>query len=315
LLRGILLLLIIALVSGSIAYLGNKLGRYVGKKKLSIFNLRPLHTSTLFTIATGALISLLTIGVASMLSENVRIALFGMEKLQRERIQLQDQVSYLSAQTNQGKILFTTGQSMALSLIPGGMSEEKTKVKLLDLIKTANKRAVEKNNSLAYYFKTDVLPEGSTILTYSPEDFNNVLKLITNSSSEWGIIISASTNVFLGNKFSVDIKAIKNIVIYREGEEITSIKIDAARPKNEILAQLFTLIYKTQENSTSRGMMRDPEQQLSMPSAVALYDFVKRVQEYGGWVQVRALAKRNLFVVDAPDIRLTIESTTAPEGQ
>lgn len=314
-LRGILLLLIIALVSGSIAYLGNKLGRYVGKKKLSIFNLRPLHTSTLFTIATGALISLLTIGVASMLSENVRIALFGMEKLQRERIQLQDQVSYLSAQTNQGKILFTTGQSMALSLIPGGMSEEKTKVKLLDLIKTANKRAVEKNNSLAYYFKTDVLPEGSTILTYSPEDFNNVLKLITNSSSEWGIIISASTNVFLGNKFSVDIKAIKNIVIYREGEEITSIKIDAARPKNEILAQLFTLIYKTQENSTSRGMMRDPEQQLSMPSAVALYDFVKRVQEYGGWVQVRALAKRNLFVVDAPDIRLTIESTTAPEGQ
>lgn len=312
-LRGILLLLIIALISGSIAYLGNKLGRYVGKKKLSIFNLRPLHTSTLFTIVTGALISLLTIGVALMLSENVRIALFGMEKLQRERIQLQDQISYLSAQTNQGKILFTTGQSMALSLIPGGMTEEKTKAKLLDLIKTANKRAVEKNNSLAYYFKTDVLPESATILTYSPEDFNNVLKLITNSSSEWGIIISASTNVFLGNKFSVDIKAIKNIVIYREGEEITSMKIDAARPKNEVLAELFTLIYKTQENSTSRGMMRDPEQQLSMPSAVALYDFVKTIQQYGGWVEVKALAKRNLFVVDAPDIRLKLTSTTAPE--
>lgn len=314
-LRGILLLLIIALVSGSIAYLGNRLGRYVGKKKLTIFNLRPLHTSTIFTIVTGALISLLTIGVASMLSENVRIALFGMEKLQRERLQLQEQINYLSAQANQGKILFTSGQSIALSLISGGMSEEKTKVKLLDLIKTANKRAIEKNNSLAYYFKTDVMPQDSTILNYNPEDFNNVLKLIINSSSEWGIIISAATNVFLGNKFSVDIKAIKNIVIYAEGEEITSIKINATRPKNEILAELLTLIYKTQENSTSRGMMRDPEQQLSMPSAVALYDFVKRIQQYGGWVQVKALAKRNLFVVDAPDIRLKLTSTAAPEEQ
>lgn len=62
------------------------MGTKIGKKKLSLFGLRPKHTSTLVTIATGLLITITTFGIMAAVSENVRTALFGMEKLNR-RIQ------------------------------------------------------------------------------------------------------------------------------------------------------------------------------------------------------------------------------------
>jgi myosin heavy subunit len=68
-------------MGGIIAFIGDRLGTKVGKKKLSIFGLRPRHTSIIVTIITGFLITALTLGAATLLSENVRIALFGMEQL------------------------------------------------------------------------------------------------------------------------------------------------------------------------------------------------------------------------------------------
>lgn len=313
-LRGIFLLFIIAVISGAIAYLGNRLGRFVGKKKLTIFHLRPMHTSTLFTIITGILISLLTIGVSSIMSENVRIALFGMEKLQKERLALQEEVNRLSAQASQGKIMFTAGQAIVLNLIEGGKSAEIIKSQILQMIDIANARSVKKYNLLADYYKiTPVKPE-TNLVNYNPEEVNNAAKTINKSGGNWGVTISAKNNVYLEGKFDIDIKLLKNILIYSEGEEISAIKIDTSKNKNEILADLFTLIYKTRENANARGMIRDPEQQLSMPPAKDLDDFVKRIQSYSGWVLVKSTAARNLYTVDAPEVKLTPESTQPPES-
>lgn len=73
-----------AIVGGFIAYLADKMGSKIGKKKMSIFGLRPKHTSILLTVASGTMIAVLTIGVMAVSSESARTALFGMEKLQKE---------------------------------------------------------------------------------------------------------------------------------------------------------------------------------------------------------------------------------------
>ncbi|MFH1452576.1 MAG: DUF3084 domain-containing protein [Armatimonadota bacterium] len=312
-LRGIFTLLIISVVSGIIAFLGNRLGRYFGKKRLTIFNLRPRHTATIFTILTGILISMLTIGVSSMLSKNVRIALFGMEKLQQERLQLQEEINRLSAQVSQGKILFTAGQPIVINVIDGGTSKLTAKNRLENLLQVANVRAVAKYNLLADYYNVEAIPLDTELITYNPEQLDRAADTISGSKENWGVTISASNNVFLEGKFNVNIKVIKNIAIYHKDDEISLIKIDTSLADNEILADLFTLIYNARENIFSRGMMQDPEQQLSMPSAEALGEFVNRIKQYHGWVLVKALAKRDLYVVDAPDIHLTLESTTPPE--
>ena len=81
---GIRLIIIMAIVGGFIAYLADKMGSKIGKKKMSIFGLRPKHTSILLTVASGTIIAVLTIGVMAISSQSARTALFGMDKLQRE---------------------------------------------------------------------------------------------------------------------------------------------------------------------------------------------------------------------------------------
>lgn len=81
---GIVLVFILIVMGGAIAYIGDKLGTKVGKRKMSIFGLRPKHTSIIVTIITGILITSLTLGVLALTSQNVRVALFGMEKLNQQ---------------------------------------------------------------------------------------------------------------------------------------------------------------------------------------------------------------------------------------
>ena len=78
---GITLIFVLAVVGGVIALIGDRLGTRIGKKKLSIFGLRPRHTAVLMTVVTGICITTVTFGIMAAVSENVRTALFGMDRL------------------------------------------------------------------------------------------------------------------------------------------------------------------------------------------------------------------------------------------
>ncbi len=93
---GIILVVILVLTGGIIAFIGDRLGTKVGKKKLSLFGMRPRHTSILVTIITGILITTTTLGVLAVASKDVRTALFGMEKL---RTEMQNTQRYLNETT------------------------------------------------------------------------------------------------------------------------------------------------------------------------------------------------------------------------
>lgn len=81
---GIRLIVIMAIVGGLIAYIADKMGSKIGKKKMSVFGLRPKYTSILLTVFSGVIISVVTICVMAIASESARTALFGMDKIQRE---------------------------------------------------------------------------------------------------------------------------------------------------------------------------------------------------------------------------------------
>ena len=78
---GITLILVLAVVGGVIAFIGDRLGTRIGKRKLSSFGLRPRHTAVVVTIFTGVCITTVTFGIMAAVSENVRTALFGMDRL------------------------------------------------------------------------------------------------------------------------------------------------------------------------------------------------------------------------------------------
>lgn len=73
-----MLIVVLVLTGGVIAFIYDRLGSKVGKKKLSLFGLRPRHTSILVIIITGILITTVTFGILAIASKDVRTALFGM---------------------------------------------------------------------------------------------------------------------------------------------------------------------------------------------------------------------------------------------
>lgn len=103
---GIRLIVIMAVVGGLIAYIADKMGSKIGKKRMSVFGLRPKYTSILLTVLSGTMIAVLTIGVMAGASQSARTALFGMEKLQQELTLLNQEKETASAELDalKGKV-------------------------------------------------------------------------------------------------------------------------------------------------------------------------------------------------------------------
>ncbi|MCL4517122.1 MAG: DUF3084 domain-containing protein [Firmicutes bacterium] len=79
---GLKLILVLAITGGMIAYIGDRIGMKAGKKRLTLFGLRPKHTSVIITIVTGIMVATATLAVLTIVSKDVRTALFSMKQLQ-----------------------------------------------------------------------------------------------------------------------------------------------------------------------------------------------------------------------------------------
>jgi len=97
-LYGTLLILVVVVISGLIAYLGDQIGMKVGKKRISIFGLRPKYTSIIITILTGVLIASLTITVILATNNGVRQALFNIQQVLSRLETTQNELDILNQQ-------------------------------------------------------------------------------------------------------------------------------------------------------------------------------------------------------------------------
>lgn len=84
---GIWLVLALALMGGAIAYMGDRIGMLVGRRRLTVFGLRPKHSSIVVTIVTGILIAGTSLLVLAVASQDVRTALFRMKEIQENLAQ------------------------------------------------------------------------------------------------------------------------------------------------------------------------------------------------------------------------------------
>jgi uncharacterized protein (DUF3084 family) len=127
--RTILLLLVIA---GAVAIIGDYIGRSIGRKRISIFKLRPRNTALLFTAITGILIALTTVGILLAVSQDARTALFGLEELR----------NHMDEQEN---ILIETKREAAVTIAAKDKAEEEKKI--IDQELTAAKDELQKSEA------------------------------------------------------------------------------------------------------------------------------------------------------------------------
>ena len=79
-----LLILAVATVGGLVAFLGDRVGMRVGKKRLTLFGLRPKYTSIIIAVLSGVLTAAATLGLLTAGSKEVNIAVFHLNQLRKD---------------------------------------------------------------------------------------------------------------------------------------------------------------------------------------------------------------------------------------
>lgn len=95
---GAFLIAVLVVVSGVIAYVGDVLGRWLGRRRVTVFGLRPRHTAMAISVFAGMLIAAWTLGVSMVVSKDVRDGLTRVVALRQQIAGLRGNAGSLARQ-------------------------------------------------------------------------------------------------------------------------------------------------------------------------------------------------------------------------
>ena len=94
----VLIIVLLMALGALIAYLGDLTGAWLGKRRSTLFGMRPRRSARLIAAMFGAILPLIGLGVALLGSQYARIAIFQLRSIIQQRQQLTSEVSDLKAQ-------------------------------------------------------------------------------------------------------------------------------------------------------------------------------------------------------------------------
>jgi hypothetical protein len=103
--RGIGNELVVMIIAGAVAYVGDRVGHQVGRRRLTLFGIRPRYTSTIIAIGTGMTIALVVTLVAIFASQQVKTAFFKLNSINQQIGELQSRERDLETKVNTGRLI------------------------------------------------------------------------------------------------------------------------------------------------------------------------------------------------------------------
>ena len=300
-----ILILLLILLGGLIAPFGDLLGTKIGKARFSILKLRPKRTATIVTIITGGFISSISIGLLLLVSEEFRQRLFvdipflqktldeskkALVPLQEERKELEEKILNKEKELNKlksdvkefrrGNVVIKRGQTLFIAEVASNPNIK------FDLGKIYN--------SADNYVQKVVSPskkEIKNILLWRPNDITQIEE-VTSKGGNWIILIKSATNVLKGDNFVfVYPELLKNKIIVRRGEIITSVIIgENDLSYKNINLKIKTLLRKTRDIIRLRGSI--------VNEITTRGDFVKKIRDI---LKMNQNIKYRLEVVSTKD--------------
>lgn len=302
------------ILGGFIAFVGDRIGKYVGKKKLTIFNLRPRHTSQLFTVLFGMLISLVTLSILAGISYDARQTLFHVRELAIKPKKLEREITQLAQQTTLNEVIFHVNQPIVMDTLQGGQSPAAVKAALSKLLAGANQVALERSEEAKKLTSPASVHISNPLLLYQKNDFDQAARILSKTPENFVVMIYSLRNTYLNEQVLVQFDVRKNKKIYRAGEKILSIKINGNEPKNQILVDLFGLFSKLQQTALRAGMIPNPvTNDFGGNVLVAtLFDKRDKIKEIGGLAQVDVIARKNLLTSGPLDVNFLVHPAAVP---
>ena len=256
---GVLLILVLVITGGAIAFIGDRLGSKVGKKRLSLFGLRPRHTSIIVTIVTGILITTTTLGIMTLVSKDVRTALFGMEQLNRTMLETkaslnvaQEDLASAQQQKDEADKALTASQEEVEKLQTQQSALEQEQQRLLAgnrLLEEAKAALLAKNDELAA--QNDNLLGLNEALTGKNEKLqgeNDSLSQTNVKLGEEKTLLEKQTQALANGLITMR----EGDIVYRAGEVIASGVVRGSRSEDEVRTDLTTLAQVASRNVSVR---------------------------------------------------------------
>ena len=235
-LPGIALVLAIVIVAGVIAYIGDRVGHQVGRKRLTLFGLRPKYTSTVVAVATGMLIALSVTLAALIGSSYVRTAFFRIGQLNAQINQLQAQAVAQENELNttrNNNIAVTKGSPVAAGVVIDVTLPEAEQLRLFsqffdDAVRTANVAAVRLG--LVQDQKRSSDPQVRAALLTELQEARTHFSGIGDRGVPLLFLPVASSNLFRGDRMTFSFAAWADRRLYGNNEEVASIDVEGGRP-------------------------------------------------------------------------------------
>lgn len=264
---GLALIAVLAVMGGAIAYIGDKLGTKVGKKKLSMFGLRPKHTSIIVTIVTGILIAASTLGILSLTSRDVRTALFGMEALKNNLARLSQEVAVKNNELETSRAALQA-KIAEFSTLDARVKESAKQ--LAEITDELSQVTDERDRTIAALSKvqadyttakgdlTKATKEISALQTTKAELDKRVASL--NEAK-----VSLQSDVDRLNELAVNLKkgievVREGVVIFRAGEVLSTNVVQGGLSQEQTEQALSQIIYGTNRSITDKlGVQSDLE--------------------------------------------------------
>jgi len=257
----LILVFILIIISGLIAFVGDWIGLKIGKKRVTIFGLRPHYTAIFITIISGMLIAIISVTILAISSNDVRTALFGMEELK-------EKLSYLSREVE----LINT----QLSSTKEDLKEKTTELQEMD----------EKYQTLSEDIKnkTSQLEELSKIREGLIEEKDKLDKEVEELNATIKALYSGIAWIREGE------------IIFGSDEQIALTIIQGQKPVEEIKRKLIGFLNEVSNKALTMGARKDERtNQVLIISQEEFEDITQKIYDSDKEMIVRLLSSINVI--------------------
>ena len=234
LLRGVTVIFIITIVAGGIAYVGDRVGHQVGRKRLTLFGIRPRYTSTIVAVGTGMVIALIVTLSAVLFSQQAENALFRMNQISAEISQLQNKEQSLESKVNNGELVQPVGAPMFpyYATIPKDMPVDER----LQRIKAFYRQVVQFINYTYQPLGLKKYVPPPDIDQRLAQEFGTPEVTQASMKSDLLMLVVADQNLYQNDEVHFELKLIDDLKRFAKGVPLGSLQIPAGPNANPSLA-------------------------------------------------------------------------------
>lgn len=224
--RGVGDIVVILIIAGLVAYIGDRVGHQVGRRRLTLFGIRPRYTSTLIAVGTGVFIALVVTLIAILASQQVQTAFFRLSALDAQIRTLTSQEHRLEQKVEMGRLVVPTQSLMApLGVV---LQQSQTRAQQERVLRAFYLQTVQYIN--ANYPKIGLRPyRAPSDVDARLHDFlDRPLLQSLLSRSKVVLIAIADQNLYVNDEIHFAIAPVPDVRTFAKGQLIFGLKIPGA---------------------------------------------------------------------------------------